>query len=220
MLFRKDKTVAAVAPPALVAGGPRAPRRGFTLLELLLAITALMLMVLTLALVFQQTHGTWGAGIRQAGTATTLRSVLGILERDLTHAVDATAFGLDDTFFNEFSVPMTFVTLDGTNRVPQVVKYAYNDGNLTRQTQLLTAGASAWSPGALNAAAIINGGQKLSSFQTWSRYATGHLVSSNLPLYVIMEVRAPKGSSFGVVSGWSEGRNRPGHPEDKIVANP
>ncbi len=196
-------------------------RCGFTLLELLMAITALMLMVLMLALVFQQTHGTWGSGIRQAGAETTLRSVLGILERDLTHAVDATAFGLDAQYNAFGPANLQFVTLDGTNRVPQVVIYEYNSTayTLSRKTRELTAGASGWSLGTASAPAIINGTQKI-GFGADPRRATVSLSSSNLPLFVTIQVRAQKGGAFGVVSGWSEGRNRPGHPEDRIEATP
>ncbi len=206
--------------PPLVGSSVQARRTlrgGFTLLELLMAITALMIMVLVLALVFQQTQGSWGAGIRQSGAETTLRSTLGSLERDLTHAIDATAFGLESSSYNDFDgASLVFVTLDGTNRVPQIVGYEYIDGTLSRWTQQLTAGATGWAPGPSTPAME----QRLTSFQAIPKYAATSIASSNLPLFVVIDARAPKGGAFSVVSGWSEGRNRPGHPEDKIMVSP
>jgi hypothetical protein len=188
-----------------------------------MAITALMMMVLVLALVFQQSQGSWGAGIRQSGTETALRSVLGTFERDLSHAVDATAFGQSSSFA---SWPITFYTLDGvgTNRMPQKVEYSWSSPNVTRKTYTVSIVTSTndWTFSSTpQSTAILNGSQPLSQCPTFTEAVPPtSAFSQDLPLFVKIEARATKGGAFSVVSGWSEGRNRPGHPEDKIVITP
>ncbi len=213
--------------PHARASAPKNPARsaGFSLIELLMSITALILIVLVIALVFQQTHSAWGTGIRRAGVETTLRSVMGTIERDLTHAVDdATFVGLIGPF-NVFPAPgssaltIKFIALDGTNRLPHWVWYTFASSNLTRQTFAASSLSSAtnWTFAALSSTAIINGDQPLTSC-TFS--VPAGTPPDGLPLRVEIEAHAKKGDSFALVSGWSEGRNRPGRPEDRIVSSP
>jgi len=199
---------------------------GFSLVELLMAITVLILIVLVMALVFQQANTAWGSGTRKAGAETTLRSIMGIMERDLTSAVDATQFG--PNFGNDFveisssANTIEFVNLDGTNRMPQLVQYTLQSNgtawDLLRATQAMTGGSSPtnWvASGTWNPSACLNGSQPLSQFKF-------HLsnLTNGLPWHVEIEARVLKQGAFAVVSGWSAGRNRPGHPEDTIVSSP
>jgi Tfp pilus assembly protein PilE len=198
------------------------PRSGFSLLEVLMAVTVLIIIVLIISMIFQQTHTAWGTGIRKAGAETTLRSVMGIMERDLTHAVDATQFGRDNTFE---SLPASFVTLDGVTRMPQAVRYSFASGNgmLTRETASLAAPLAAesitWTEGAWTNKAVINGSQPLSRFQIDVIEPVPPASAGGLPLRVEIEAHVLKRGSFAIVSGWSEGRNRPGH-DDRIVVSP
>jgi len=201
-------------------------RRGFSLLELLMAVTVLIIIVMIIALVFQQAHTAWGTGTRKAGAETTLRAIMGVIERDLTHAVDATQFGQANTFteISGSDGTITFVTLDGTNRMPQQVQYTYTSsaGTLTRSIAQLIAGSSPsnWTVLASSPAACINGSQPLSAFAFHVIAAASTDVAPGLPQRVEIEAHLVKNGNFAVVSGWSLGRNRTGHPEDKIQASP
>jgi len=124
-------------------------RAGFSLLEMLVAVTVLVVIVLIASMVFQQTQTAWTAGSRRAAAETALRGIMGILERDLTHAVDATQFGATIGGQQSFGANgFTFVTLDGTNRMAQLVDYTFGGGNLTRYTQqIIASGAGSWTLG-------------------------------------------------------------------------
>jgi Tfp pilus assembly protein PilE len=193
-------------------------RAGFSLLELLLAITVLIIIVLVIALVFQQANTAWRSGTRKAGAETTLRSIMGVIEHDLTEAVDGTQFGVSTpNGFDQYSA--TLVTLDGTNRMPQQVKYSYSGGDLTRATFAMSAGTSPtnWAVGVQTSTAILNGSQPLSSFSFNPVWGAG-MPSPALPLCVEIEAHVQKKGTFAVVSGYSLGQNQ--KPSDRIVASP
>ena len=188
-----------------------------------MAVTVLIMIVMIISFVFKQAHNAWGSGTRTAGAETALRSVMGTLERDLTHAVDAEQFGQANSFT---PTDIEFATLDGTNRAPQLVHYSFSGGNLSRSTIALSGGSSPtnWVAGVETTAAIINGSQLLSvpaarAFFTFV-YPASDPTHIGLPLRVEIEAHAIKSANFALVSGWSEGRNRSGHPEDKILVLP
>ena len=211
-------------------------RAAFSLLEVLLATTVLIMIIMVISLVFRQTHTAWVAGTRQADADTELRSILGFIERDLTHAVDGTArFGPD--FGISFTDPsgagtghyhgLSFVTIDGTNRVPMWVTYKYDTVNTAvyRATQMITVQAGAWSPldpptiitDASNPAATppLNS-SKLSECDFFPVYANGAATTS-LPLRVNVKVVAVPGNSFAFVSGRSQGPDGQTGTADDIV---
>ena len=198
---------------------------GFSLLEVLMAVTVLIIIVLVISLVFQQAHIAWGVGTRKAGAETTLRSIMGIIERDLTHAVDAEQFGQANFFPHPglIAQEIEFVTLDGTNRMPQLVNYKFDGSDLTRTTYSVVSVTSLTNWIFNNTAAssaILNGSQPL-TLCTFSVPAVpvGTTIAG-LPLRVEIEAHIQKQGSFAIVSGTSAGRNRAGHPEDAIVVSP
>ena len=182
---------------------------GFSLLEVLMAITVLIIIVLIISLVFQQAQNAWGSGTRKAGAETTLRSIMGSIERDLNHAVDAAQFGQVNPSAGSSST-IEFVTLDGTNRVPQIVEYAFVAGDLTRSTYAVSAPPTSptnWVFSATAATtAILNGSQPLLS----CTFTVVPSPTPGLPLRVEIEAHAQKKGSFAIVSGWCEGKNPPG----------
>lgn len=80
---------------------PASARRGFSLIEVLVAMTILVVIVLIVARVFQQTGLAWSIGLRRANTQASTRAVVGSLSRDLASAVD----------------PATFLPMDGEGNV-------------------------------------------------------------------------------------------------------
>jgi len=204
-------------------------RAAFSLLEVLLATTVLIMIIMVISLVFRQTHTAWVSGTRQADADTELRSVLGFIERDLTHAVDGTAhFGPDfsiqfaDSFKTGHYHTLSFVTIDGTNRVPMWVTYKYDTGNTAvyRATQAITVQSGDWSP--LDPPAIdlatappLNS-SKLSECDFFPVYAAGATTTS-LPLRVNVKVVAMPENYFALVSGRSFGPDGKTGTADDIV---
>jgi len=200
-------------PPTSLSGGA-SRRLGFSLLELLVAITVLIVIVMVTSLIFQQASAAWGTGTRKAGAETALRSVIGAVERDLAMAVDDTPFG---GHINSFSAnSCTFVTLngavasDGTSRMPQRITYSYGGGNVTRTVSkgAWSSLSGSWSFTVLPPSSTLGGGLLTKFDVSVGAAAPANDPAPSLPLRVDIEAHATKYGQFAIVSGWSEGRNQ------------
>lgn len=67
-------------------------KRGFSLIEVLVAMTILSVIVLIVANIFQQTGLAWSLGLRRADEQSMIRAVAGSLTRDLSMIVDPANF--------------------------------------------------------------------------------------------------------------------------------
>lgn len=70
----------------------RLGRRGFSLIEVLVAMTILTVIVLIVAGIFQQTGLAWTLGLRRADAQSVTRAVVGAISRDLAMIVDPANF--------------------------------------------------------------------------------------------------------------------------------
>ena len=208
-------------------------RSGFSLLEVLLATTVLIIIVMLVSLVFQQSHVAWMSGTNRAEADTVLRSMLGQMERDLTHAVDPSAFGIDNAPSGGFSIktgsgPIQLLTLDGTNRVPLYVEYDFDGSDLKRSWSQLETKPSGTSncwhiinlPPSASDSSKLNGDFTLSAFGIDVTPAPGEFARIKLPLRVDITAQLEKSGSFAGISGWSAGRDRNDHTADDVVVNP
>jgi hypothetical protein len=218
-------------------------RGGFSLLEILLAVTVLILIVMMMSLVFQQTQNAWSSGVRTTNVDTTLRTVLGFVERDLTHAIDATPYGQFNTTNNialGVSGVFELMTLDGdatttTNRLPQLVGYDLHTSvtgsglDLVRSVYPMTVVGGGWTVGAATNTATLNGATPLTKFGiTFIGAPAGS--AGALPLRADVEAHvqtSAKDQIFAVVSGRSAGPDGvfgtgPSDPagKDDIVGQP
>jgi len=94
---------------------------GFSLIEMLLAMTILVVIVLIMSTVFHQSSLAWDAGTRKARGNTTARAVLGFMQREMLGAV---ADGDSMTCYMDHGADeLSFWTLeaDGTRKH---IKYA------------------------------------------------------------------------------------------------
>jgi prepilin-type N-terminal cleavage/methylation domain-containing protein len=90
----------------------RSRRSGFTLIEILVATTILLVIVILASLVFQQTTGAYQTGERKVNAQVALRNVMGAMTRDLALAVDSRDYdGVNNNFGSE---SMSFVALTGS----------------------------------------------------------------------------------------------------------
>ena len=93
---------------------------GFSMIEMLVASTILVVIVMMLAMLFQQTSLAWRTGVRRAKSFMEVRSALGAIQRDAAAAIDARYIPLElrnkfpgkDQVFNGSS--LKFFTLTGT----------------------------------------------------------------------------------------------------------
>jgi type II secretory pathway pseudopilin PulG len=102
------------------------PRAAFTLIELLVAMGLLMIIVLMLANLFQQSTRAWDSGMRQAEVGLEARAAINTLQQDLSRAVCAT---------NEMFNPLTFDMLTDSGpggSAIQSVSYAGGGSKITR----------------------------------------------------------------------------------------
>lgn len=61
---------------------------GFSMIEVLVAASILMIIVMMLGMLFQQTGVAWRVGVRRADAFTQVRSLIGAIQRDAAKAVD------------------------------------------------------------------------------------------------------------------------------------
>jgi len=64
-------------------------RAGFSMIEVLVASTILVVIVMMLAMLFQQTSLAWRTGVQRANRYMQVRSAIGSIQRDASAAVDA-----------------------------------------------------------------------------------------------------------------------------------
>ncbi|MEG1479820.1 MAG: prepilin-type N-terminal cleavage/methylation domain-containing protein [Kiritimatiellia bacterium] len=75
--------------------------QGFSLIEILVAMTILTVIVLIVARIFQQTGLAWSLGLRRADAQSVTRAVLGSITRDLSMMVDPCNFVSPDATLQE-----------------------------------------------------------------------------------------------------------------------
>ena len=111
--------------------------RGFSLIEVMVATTILMIIVIMVGNIFRHSTSAWETGYSTAEGASGVRSVLGTVERELAQAIDGRAYGLSDPVvvsgnsieFYRYSEP---IKKGSTDRELQKIKYTFSKNNVTR----------------------------------------------------------------------------------------
>lgn len=113
---------------------------GFTLIELLVAMAILMVIVLMLANLFQQSTRAWDIGMRQAEVGLEARAAINMIEQDLNQAVASTNANQQFTTYIAGSGVLSFAMFSRTNAAIERVQYVGSSSGLTRNgVQLLGA---------------------------------------------------------------------------------
>lgn len=111
--------------------------KGFSLIEVMVATTILMIIVIMVGNIFRHSTSAWETGYSTAEGASGVRSVLGTVERELSQAIDGRAYGLSDPVvvsgnsieFYRYSEPIKKGSKD---RELQKIKYTFSKNNVTR----------------------------------------------------------------------------------------
>ena len=211
--------------PGATDAGPgrgKSGRGGFTLIEILVATTILLVIVLMMSMVFQQSSGAFQSGTNRVNAQKVLRNVLGVISRDMAMAVDSRFY---PGCKNEFSANrVAFVALTGTpdrtpegdlKRAPQWIEFSYDGVEVTRTCYDLENGAGKWSK--------IEKSKSTSDLNPDPKYKLDVQfkpsdTSSTLPLRVDVYAEIEPGGKFSFVRGRSAGRDREWGTEDDIVA--
>lgn len=117
---------------------------GFSLVEILVATTILLVIVVLVSMVFQQQSAAFQAGVDRTQGQSALRSVMGMVSRDLSMAVDSEDYlGLPPNEFLSESLSFLALTgVDGKNNAGeesegtlslQLIKYSYENKIVKRE---------------------------------------------------------------------------------------
>lgn len=90
-------------------------RGGFSLIEILVATTILVILVLVMSSIFHQSSVAWDGGVRKTENNLMARALLGFMSRELSQAVMDPDIFSGDTLITEGDNKITFVTFADTN---------------------------------------------------------------------------------------------------------
>jgi hypothetical protein len=194
----------------------------------------LIIIVLIVSLIFQQSHNAWSAGTRQADADTTLRTVLGTMARDLTHAIDAAPFGsilglVDQPKWQAMTAAgdfLVFLNLDGTNRAVQVVDYTLNSNpkggfDINRRTYQMRTSGTNWEAFAASEPSPLNGDFPVAAFELLVPAPPPGANSNGLPHRVDLAAKVTRRGSLAILSGLSAGPDGDYTTDkDNVVVNP
>ncbi len=198
---------------------------GFTLIEILVATTILMLIVVMMSMVFQQSSGAFQSGTNRVNAQKVLRNILGVIARDMTLAVDSRYYpGLDNQFEGN---RVAFVALTGNpdaagQRSPQWIEFSYSGGKVTRRCTGLKWDVSGkkWTQDASAVAqdSVLNPDYDLLDFSFEIKNHPHDPSGAALPLRVDVYGELDSEGQFSFVRGRSAGKDREWGTDDDIIA--
>ena len=222
---RSSPTLLLPEPPA-----PREPaalrrcgRGGFSLVEILVATTVLLIIVMLVSMIFQQTNAAYQSGTVRVEAMMELRSVVGTIARDLTLAVNSDHYP-GGAFMNEFRADsLQFVALTGTpdntgKRTPQWIEYAYTGMRVNRRCWDMICtrrddGTLHWNTAGAAQESVLNPSQGL--VVRFERFPPTE--TSMLPLRVDIECEVVHPGRNSAISARAAGKNRRFEPSDAPV---
>ena len=128
-------------------------KNGFSMIEVLVATSILIVIVMMLAMLFQQTSVAWRTGLLRAQGFMQLRSYIGAIQRDVAGAIDARnipealLYSKDAPIQDFQGDPIRFYTLTGDETARSLSYIEYSEGGVRMQWDLLPAhGKPTWQP--------------------------------------------------------------------------
>ncbi len=201
-------------------------RAGFSLVEILVATTILLIIVMMISMVFQQTSGAYQSGTRRVKSQTVLRNVLGTISRDMMLAVDSRYYpGIANKFESKSA---SFIALTGKpdtagRRAPQWITFSYSGGAVTRscadmKCSTQSDGTLRWSLSGVPADSLLNPNQNEKLRDDFAFLITpDDDPASTLPLRVDVKGSIQTDGKGNYVSGRSAGKDRAWDTADDII---
>ncbi len=213
-----------------------ATRNGFSMIEVLVASAILTVIVMMLAMLFQQTSVAWRTGLMRANGFMQLRSYIGAIQRDASAAIDAKNIP-DKLLYNGKKQSFTaseisFYTLTGTD-TNRSLKYVTHLNTGEREQYKLVYSGTTWSwekdgdrtsllkfleNGSEDDATIDPQKFKFKFSDGTERDNRGAVVAdrNRLPLYIMIEARITQEGKLYEVGASSDGPDKKPDTDDDI----
>lgn len=189
---------------------------GFSLIEILVAMTILVILVLIMSNVFHQSTVSWDGGLRKAEGNTTGRAVLGLLARELTEAVCDPRYLGDGTEIYDGASQIRFATLHGTNsateRIVRRLTYAHAGEQVERKEELKKVGKNYG--GGWTGPSPVPLGERITRLQFFT--PDGANYTGSLPTWVRIELAVKRTDDVSGLWAWSPGPDGKDNTEDDI----
>jgi len=206
---------------------------GFSMIEVLVAATILIVIVMMLGMLFQQTSLAWRTGTRRADSFMQVRSAVGAIQRDAAAAVDARFlpqnYATEPQKFSSF--PLLFYTLTGAVEVDKDDNTTYNRSlkkitydSAGNRTETTLQGSGSW--GTPKRSNVLTFAERQSSKNRPSvslqnlvaDYGKGPdgLDSDGLPLFLTFLSRVTSAGYSLDIGAWSYGPDRKPNTKDDI----
>ena len=199
-------------------------RKGFSLIEVLVATALLVMIVGMIGFVFRQSSMSWDSGIKRAEGISQVRTVLGAIERDLRRAVDAREFG-STSIKNDFAndKKLSFIVLSEPDpgnpdaRVPTQIVYS-GGTKVERTANPLECKDGTWTVKSGKTIPLLESTSSVSDINvTFKSFYPGS-DKAGLPAYVTIVAEVDTSEDFSSLKVSSDGPDgKPGTSDDIVV---
>lgn len=212
-------------------GRAEAPARGgFSLVELLVATTILLVIVAMTSMVFQQANGAFQSGTRRVKTQSVMRTVSGAIMRDLSFMVDSdrfpgappNSFGNKKISFVASGGQSSVTTADGAGetvvyRPFRCITYDCGDGHFLKRTEAtLVQEGGRWKPLAASETQMNSAAEPLNSMWFDTVWPDDPRGSGTVPLRVDIHVEKETTGNATYASARSAGPDGEFDTDDDI----
>jgi len=180
-------------------------KTGFTLLEILTAMTILVIIILTMSTLFNQSSSAWDRGLQKVKLGMAGRSALNLMSREIGQAVadqlmeDYTDLGSGND--------IQFYTVGGSSTNSRMLRLVrYDGGGTLRRTQWMLDPYPVPDPVSIEEHTLLDNVVGL-QFGVYPPPPPLGYYSTNLPDWVDIKLTLAKNSKVGQVRCWSSGPN-------------
>lgn len=195
---------------------------GFSLVEILVATTILLVIVVLVSMVFQQQSAAFQAGVDRTQGQSALRSVMGMVSRDLSLAVDSEDYlGLPKNKFSSTSLSFLALTgVDGKDNVGadsegtlslQLIKYSYKNKVVSRKVSNISFSKGEWKASGEEESALNSKSNPINDLKFIVEGGT-----STMPNNIRILASTKANTTASPVSGHSAGPNSLWNDDDDI----
>lgn len=197
---------------------------GFSLVEILVATSILLVIVVLVSMVFQQQSAAFQSGVDRTQGQSAIRSVMGMISRDLSLAVDSEDYpNLSENKFSSGSLSFLAMTgivgkgNDGTEKegttALQQIKYSYSSKEVSREVSDVVFSKGGWKVENANKSDLNSKDNPIIELNF-----TIDGGSSTLPNNIRILASTQADSTTSPVSGHSAGPNGAWNDSDDIFA--